>query len=230
MIHGRLARTGCWGLLALSAASPGLAQGGTASGSPDVQDLLQRAEATYASLASLRATFEQKVEVPLLEKSRTGIGTWYQKGSGRFKMDFTDPAGDVIVSDGTSVWFFHPSTHPGQVIRSDIDATAAGSGIADLQGRIFADARSRYEADHVADAVVDGRLTHEIVLTPIGTSPYRQVRVWIDAGSYLVRRFEIAERNETLRDIRLRDLQPNVPIPDSVFHFDPPPDADVFGG
>ena len=197
---------------------------------PDVHQLLRQAEQVYGSLESLQATFEQSVDVPLLEKSRWGTGTWYQKGPGRFLMDFSDPEGDVIVSDGTWVWFYHPSTHPRQVIRSDIDATPAGSGIADLQGRIFADARDKYDAEYAGEETLDGHRTHEVVLVPLGVSPYARVRVWIDAESFLVRRFEIYERNETLRDIRLRDLRPDVAIPDSLFRFEPPDDVDVFGG
>lgn len=197
---------------------------------PDVQELLRQAEAVYGSLSSLQATFEQTVEVPLLDKSRWGTGAWYQKGPGRFLMLFSDPAGDVIVSDGSWVWFYHPSTHPRQVIRSNIDATPAGSGIADLQGRIFSDARAKYDAEYGGYELVDGHPTHQVILVPLGASPYDRVRVWIDATTYLVRRFEIAERNETLRDIRLRDLRPNVPVADSLFRFEPPADADVFGG
>lgn len=200
------------------------------AGPPDVQRLLLRAEAAYASLVSLEATFEQSVDVPLLEKSRWGTGSWYQKGPGRFLMDFSDPEGDVIVSDGNWVWFYHPSTHPRQVIRSDIDATPAGSGIADLQGRIFSDARDSYAAEYAGEEIIDGYRAHQIVLVPLGVSPYGRIRVWIDADSFLVRRFEIYERNETLRDIRLRDLRPNIAIADSLFRFEPPDDVDVFGG
>ena len=78
--------------------------------------------------------------------------------------------------------------------------------------------------------MTDGRRTHQIVLTPLGVSPYDRIRVWIDVDSFLVRRFEIYERNETLRDIRLRDLRPNVALADSLFRFEPPDDVDVFGG
>jgi outer membrane lipoprotein carrier protein len=212
---------------------PGAGEAQTAgrnAGTPDVQQLLLQAEAAYGSLASLQATFEQSIDVPLLEKSRWGTGTWYQKGPGRFLMEFSDPEGDVIVADGNWVWFYHPSTHPHQVIRSDIDATPAGSGIADLQGRIFSDARHKYDAEYVGEEIIDGHRAHQVELVPLGVSPYARIRVWIDADSFLVRRFEIYERNETLRDIRLRDLRPNVAIPDSLFRFEPPDDVDVFGG
>jgi len=218
-------RAGPW------AATPRLAAQTAASAGPvDVRTVLARAEEVYRSLGSLRATFDQTIEVPLLGRSRSGTGTWYQKGRGRFKMDFSEPSGDVIVADGSHLWLYYPSTHPGQVIRSGIEANATGSGMVDLQGRIFDEAHERYAAEDGGIEDVAGVPSRLIVLTPKGESAYRLVRVWVGIQSSLVRKFEITERNETLRTVVLRDLEPNATIPDSVFRFTPPADVDVFEG
>lgn len=230
----RSGRGGLRGLLLAGTAlslSPALAAGQNAgSGSADVQVLLDRAQEAYDGLASMRAGFQQTIEIPLLGRRREGSGTWYQKGPGRFKMDFADPDGDVIVADGTHLWLYYPSTHPGQVIRSAIDANVTGAGMVDLQGRIFAEADSGYTAVLEGAEDVKGHSTWRIELTPMGESPYRRVRVWVDRDSYLVRRFEILEENETIRTVILYDLEPNVPIADSVFRFVPPEGTDVFEG
>ena len=181
---------------------------------PEVRDLLARAEQVYDGLSSMQAEFDQTIEIALLGRKRSGSGTWYQKGNGRFKMDFADPAGDIIVADGSSLWLYYPSTHPGQVIRSTIDANTTGAGMVDLQGL----------------EEVDGHSTWLVTLTPRTESPYRMVRVWVDAENLLVRRFEITEENETLRTVVLRNLQPNADIPDSTFSFTPPAGTDVFEG
>lgn len=196
--------------------------------SGDVRAALARAEEVYDGLTSLEAQFEQTIEVTLLGRSRTGSGTWYQKGRGRFKMDFSDPADDLIVADGNHLWLYYPSTHPGQVIRGAIDADVTGAGMVDLQGRIFDEASSAYDAVLEDRDSIDDHATLRILLTPTGESPYRWVRVWIDASSYLVRKFEILENNETLRTVVLRDLKPNQPISDDQFQFTPPSDTDVF--
>jgi outer membrane lipoprotein carrier protein len=216
-------------LLSALAMAPGAAMG-QENGDPDVRDLLGKAEKTYDGLSSMRARFDQTIEITLLGRKRTGSGDWYQKGSGRFKMDFTDPDGDVIVSDGTTLWLYYPSTHPGQVIRSTIDANATGAGMVDLQGRIFEEAAEAYDAVLEGKRDVEGHETWLVTLTPRAESPYRKVRVWIDTGSLLVRRFEITEENETLRTVVLRDLQPDAPIEDDVFQFTPPAGTDVFAG
>lgn len=221
-----------WPLLAaLLSFLPGqaVAQEAAAAG-PDVQFLLERAEEVYDGLSSMQAVFEQTIEIPLLGRRRDGSGTWYQKGPGRFKMDFTDPEGDVIVADGQYLWLYYPSTHPDQVIRTAIDANITGAGMVDLQGRIFDEADTAYEAVLQGREDVKGHATWRIALTPTGESPYERVRVWVDEDSFLVRRFEILEENETVRTVILDELRPNDSIADSVFDFVPPEGADVFEG
>lgn len=218
----------------LAAASLGLpvvpSRAATPQSAPDVREILARAEAAYDGLHSLRARFTQTIDVPLLERRRTGSGIWYQKGRGRFKMEFTDPAGDLIVADGTYVWLYYPTTNPGQVIRSTIEASPTGAQMVDLQGRIFDDAKTVYDAAYVREETVTGRPAHQILLTPREASPYRSVRVWVDLDTFLVRRFEITEENETVRTVELDVLEPDVPIPDRTFLFEPPADVDVFQG
>jgi len=196
---------------------------------PDVRAILADGKATYESVSSMQASFVQTIEIPILERSRTGEGTWYQKGRSQFKMEFAEPSGDVIVSDGEHVWLYYPSTHPGQVIRSTIDGSVTGSGAIDLQGRIFSEA-DQYDAVWEGEELVGMTVTHRVHLTPRGESPYRSVRVWISEDDGLVRKFEIVESNETVRTVTLTDLKPNEPVPDDVFEFTPPPGTDVFDG
>lgn len=219
-------------IIALAAPGAASAQAGNGAAAPgtDVRRILARADSVYDALTSLRAQFEQTIDVTLLGRSRTGSGTWYQKGRGRFKMDFDDPPDDLIVADGRHLWLYYPSTHPNQVIRSTIDGNVTGAGMIDLQGRIFDEAAEGYDAELEGRETFDGHETRRVLLTPTGESPYRHVRVWVDADSYLVRKFEIMEDNETLRTVILHDLQPNQAMPDATFSFTPPAGADVFEG
>ena len=222
--------SGRMALAALAALTLPLALPAEAGAQEDVRRILARADSVYGELTSLEAEFDQTIDVTLLGRSRSGTGTWFQKGPGRFKMKFTDPADDVIVADGNHLWLYYPSTHPNQVIRTTIDANVTGAGMVDLQGRIFEEASEGYDAELEGRVDVEGHETLRIHLTPRGESPYRHVRVWVDAESYLVRKFEIMERNETLRTVVLRDLRPNRPIADETFSFSPPAGVDVFEG
>lgn len=218
------------------AAAPGPSDGpdGRAAGTPpDAEEIVRRAAATYDSLRSLRARFRQVLEMRVFDppRRREGEGTWYQRKPSFLRMDFSDPEGDVIVSDGEHLWLHYPSTHPGQVVRTGLASPGRGAPAVDLQGRIFRQARTVYRPEHRGEEDVTGRRAHLLELRPRGEeAEYRKVRVWVDAESYLVRRLEFHDRSQTVRTITLDEIERDVALPDSLFRFEPPPDVEVFEG
>lgn len=204
------------------------------SEAPDPDSLLREARARYEALGTLRARFRQSIEMRVFEPPRTreGSGTWYQERPDRFRMDFSDPEGDVIVSDGAHLWLYYPSTHPGQVIRSELTGERArGATAVDLQGRIFGEAERHFDAAYAGRDTLDGHPAHRIVLEPqTAEAPYRRVDLWLDASTLLVRRLRLEDRSETVRTVTLEELRTGVPLADSLFRFEPPPDVEVFQG
>ena len=196
----------------------------------DAATVLARAEEAYEEVTSLRASFVQVVDVPLLDRRREGRGTWYQKGASYFKMDFSDPEGDVLVADGTYLWAFYPSQDPRQVVRSTIDETRSDDRPADFHGRILEDARSHYDSELAGTERVAGVEAFLVVLSPTERGRYQRVRIWIDTDTHLIRRFEFTELSETVRTIELSDIELNAEIADAVFEFEPPPGVEVFEG
>ncbi len=194
----------------------------------DLDSLLAVADQEYARLTSLRAAFTQRIENPLIGRTREGRGTWYQAGRRFFRMDFDDPPGDVYVADGVCLWLYEPSLHPDQVGTSLLeDGTEIGS--VDILGRLLSEARTRYDGVYEGLASVAGTSTHHVSLTPRGPSQYVDVQVWIAESDRLVRRFRIEEENQTVRTVTLSSLEPQIPIADSVFRFTPPVGVSVFG-
>ncbi|HSH44673.1 MAG TPA: outer membrane lipoprotein carrier protein LolA, partial [Longimicrobiales bacterium] len=101
-------------------ASPGTAgQGGgdaaPASSGPDLDAILRGLAARYEDVRSLQADFQQVIDNPLLGRRTESAGTLYQRQPDLFLMRFSDPEGDVIVSDGDYFWVYYPSVDPKQV-------------------------------------------------------------------------------------------------------------------
>jgi outer membrane lipoprotein carrier protein len=215
----------------LSAAAPGPAGPPAplpASGVPtgtDANDILVRAERTYAQIRSLEADFVQDVYVPLLDSTQRSRGRIFHRAPDRFRMQFSDPQGDLIVADGQYVWMYYPSNDPQQVLRGRL---ATGGQQFDLHREFLSDASQRYSATRTGSEAVGGRQAHALTLVPRGPSPYARVRIWVDAEDFLVRRFEIVEQNETARMLNLSNLRPNVSLADNLFRFTPPPGATVY--
>lgn len=212
------------------AATPPADGGGSDVDTPadDEQDgaaILRRTSEVYEGLRSMRADFTMVVENPLLRSRTTSRGTLYQRRPDRILLDFSEPEGDVIVSDGTYFWVYYPSVNADQVLRSP--AGQGGAGGVDLQAQFIGDPVDRFEYTMHGTETVDGRRAHVFTLVPRENAGYRQMKVWIDAEDSLVRRFELTELNGSVREFALSNVERNPNIPDERFSFTPPPNARV---
>lgn len=193
--------------------------------SGDADEILARASEAYGRANTLRSEFVQRIEIAALEREEEGRGIVFQRKPHYFMMKFEQPAGDIVVADGEFFWMYYPSAQPDQVVRTAIDKTAEG---ATLGGQFLVNPSERYVATYVKQDAVGERAAHLISLVPKFDAPYTLVRVWIDAGDYLVRKFEIHEQNETIRTLTLRNVETGVDLPESLFRFDPPQGVEVF--
>lgn len=173
----------------------------------------------------MQADFVQHLRVPLLGSEQRSRGTLYLRRPDRFLMRFADPAGDRVVADGRHFWMYYPSTDRKQVLRAPIKE---GFHQADFQREFLSDPSARYVATVTGTETVGGRRTHVLRLVPRRPSSYKQVRLWVDAADYTVRRFEMVEENESVRRVELSNIRRNVALPDSLFRFDPPRGTQIF--
>ena len=187
--------------------------------------IVRRAADAYSRVRSMKASFVQRTENPLLGNTTTSHGTLYQQRPDRFKLNFTEPAGDVIVSDGRFFWIYYPSVDPKQVMRAPV--SAAGAGAVDLQAQFLGDTDRRFTATLEGTADVNGRSAHVVTMVPRENLGYRRLKVWVDTQDHLVRRFEIVENNDNVRRFDLSQLQINPQIAPSVFQFTVPEGARI---
>lgn len=213
---------GAWTVLAAALWAPW-----SAASAQDGVAILDRAAARYAAVSTLCARFVQTLEVPLLGEQRTGSGRVCQARPNLFAMRFTDPAGDAIVGDGTSVWVFTPSLNPRQVIKTSADRTAGGN---DFHREFLEDTGRKYTVTYQAADAIGPNETHRLRLVPKGPASYRAAIVWIDRGQPVLRQVRIEEENGNVRTITLSDVEFEAAPGADWFKFTPPPGAVVLVG
>jgi outer membrane lipoprotein carrier protein len=191
---------------------------------PTTQDpwlILDRASQTFEGIQTLTADFVQVITNPMLGAPDTTRGRLYQQRPNQFAMRFSDPAGDRIVADGRYLWFYTPSTAPGQVIRSRIPVT--GTTGPNLIGQFVEHPRERYHARFVRSDSAASGWVDVVALTPRdSTLPYSGAELWVSREDGLVRRLKIAEHNGQERAIQLRAVKVNVGVAAREFRFAPP--------
>lgn len=109
-----------------------LVNAGRAQAEADLKDIVAAVERSYESLSDLQASFSQKTYIASMKREQTGKGTLsIRKNPGAaamFRFDYTKPK-QLIVSDGTSVWFYLPENN--QVMVTDVRSMfEGGNGVA----------------------------------------------------------------------------------------------------
>jgi outer membrane lipoprotein carrier protein len=194
---------------------------------PSATATIDRAVAAYAKAKTARATFEQTLTNPLTGSNLVSRGELsLQQRPNRMSVRFTDPKGDRIVVDGTSLWVYLPSSNPGQVIK--LPAGRNGVGGVDLVGELLTSPRTRYNVTDAGAATLDGRATRVVALAPKREGQQiAKARVWIDDRDATVRQFEVTDANGLMRTVRIMTWRANAPGAASEFRFAPPKGARV---
>ena len=192
---------------------------------PKPDEILTRAATAYKKISSMRADFVQKRVNPLLGTNTTSRGTLYQKRPDLFLMKFTQPAGDIIVSDGQYFWVYYPSADSRQVLRGPASQDAAGG--VDLQAQFLGDPVKRFRSTFHGMETLDGRKAYVFTLLPRGRAEYKSLKVWIDTKDSMVRRFILTEMNGVVQEFSLSRLVLNPALSNILFRFTPPQGAHI---
>ena len=207
-------------VLAMSCAAAGPVAAIAIQEAADPLAILERASGEYSALTGFCADFRQTLTSPLLNQVTRSRGRMCQQQPDRFSMRFTDPEGDLVIADGEWLWVYFPSSDAGQVIRSPM--ISGGQGRFDFHREFLSDPGTRYAPAYLRSEEIDGSFTHVIRLVPRQPSAYREAQVWIDEGTWFIRRTEIEEENGNLREVQLTGFEPNPLLGSEAFRFTPP--------
>jgi len=212
-------------LAAMLTALPPCGSAAASAQTPDAERVVDRAVAAFQKVTSLRADFTQTVRDQMIGTNETSRGEFLQQRPNRFAMRWRQPAGDLLLADGQSLWVYLPSSTPGQVIRS----TLARSGqTPDVIAEFLDRPRERFTIAWVKVEPVGGRDADVLSFTPrAANTAYRRVLVWIDRTDNLPHQVEITEASGSVRRISFDRMRVNGTLPASAFIFRPPAGARV---
>lgn len=206
-------------------ASAGAAPVMHAQQAPSAESVMRRAVAAYEKVRTVDATFEQTIVNPLTGRTVTAAGVLKQRRPNQLAVRFTDPAGDVVISDGTAVWVYLPSSAPKQVLKLPIGTNAAGA--LDLAAQFLEEPEERYRMSLQGPETLDGRATQVLSLVPRAPMQFTAATVWVDADG-VIRQLRVTEGSGVVRTVHFTRMRLNVPVPASAFAFSPPAGVKVF--
>ena len=87
--------------------------------------------------------------------------------------------------------------------------------------------RDRFDATYQGIEEIDNQRAHRVFMKPKETQGFRSTVVWIDTETELIINLEVHDSNESIRKIRLTDIQLDIVLADDEFHFVPPEGARI---
>jgi outer membrane lipoprotein carrier protein len=198
-----------------------------AANAQSTEAIMERAVNAYAKLNSVRAEFRQAITNPLTGTNMVSRGVMLRKDPGMLSINFRDPSGDRIVSDGQSLWIYLPSSAPGQVIKTSAKANPA-LAMVDPGGAFLSSPASRYTMSGGGTATVAGRKMNVVNLVPKKSNGiFSQAKLWIDSETSFIRQFEVVDANGLKRVVTITSIQPNASVSSAEFRFTPPKNVRV---
>lgn len=180
--------------------------------------LVDRAARSYRTAQSVRATFEQTLTASATGGVHSARGEYFQSGT-KFALRFTDPAGDAIVSDGTSLWLYLPSSAKGQVMKMP---SQAGEGL-DILSELLSAPKTNYIATRLRDEQVDSHSTTVFALAPRKSNlPFARATLWIGKADALIWQLEVVEQSGLVRRVRFTQVRTDSDLPPDAFVFSVP--------
>jgi len=179
----------------------------------------------YGSVADYTA------KVSIVQGKTTMDGLLLYKNPNKMRIEFSNPAGQVINSDGKTLTVFLPrySVAFSQALKKRSDAAVAA--MASKQGLNLL--KASYSIGYVIgpDPVpLDGTVGENVVKLKLtwrsGTQAYRQLEISVAANGFIRRIVGVTGGQQTLQ-FDFSSIKTNIGIPDNRFDYDSPPTANM---
>jgi outer membrane lipoprotein carrier protein len=208
----------CW--LALAVFAP----------SSDVQSIVHAVQTRYDHTHSLSASFLERYSQGG-RLAQVESGSVYFSRPGRMRWDYESPQTKLFLVDGKNVWFYIPSdrTASRARVRESADwrtpfALLTGKlSLARLCGRIELVPKSAG-----AETPITGTAEQTLRCTPgpassgSDSAPFKEVLLGVDS-QYQIVSVLIREAGDAETEFEFGNWEENPDLPESRFHFEPPP-------
>jgi chaperone LolA len=200
------------------------------SGYALAQTEIQTAAQFFEQVAQKYAVSDFVADIGYSNESGDQSGTLYYKEPNMLRINFTNPEGRVLNSDGTRITVYFPSLRVALMSplrRGDLGLTdtVTPEGLYLMQENYsisYLETRNPVPLEEGSDEMVI-----KLRLTPRSSREgFRQLDISVGTNGYIRR---IIGLNQEYREIQIDfyNIRTNQNIPDAFFDYDPPPEANV---
>lgn len=181
---------------------------------------LARVETALAGLSSVQSAFTQQLLDAKGAVRERAAGRLYLKRPGRFRWEYDEPAGQLVVGDGRNLWLYDAELE--QVTVRPVGVALAATPALLLSGQ------ARVSEAFTAQAAPPADGLDWVTLEPkVAEADFRSVRLGFRGPA--LARLEFRDRLGQTTRIDLVRIERNAQLDDSLFRFERPPGVDLVG-
>jgi outer membrane lipoprotein carrier protein len=186
-----------------------------------VDDTVRHVQERLDATKDFTAAVDQDLVMTSAGKTLHATGTVAFKKPGRMRWNLTGATTQVIVADGTTLWFYQPDEQ--QVLKAPFQAAfRSTTPISFLTGV----GRLSEDFDVTLDGDADGVL-HLGLRPRQATGELGRLQLTVDARSYDIVGAEVFDPTGNVTRLRFSDLRRNTGMDDAQFRFEVPAGIDV---
>ncbi len=190
-----------------------------------VSDIVDNIKANFGKMETYQAGFTIISEKMGKTTQQSGIIKY--KANNRLFIEFSQPYGQKIVSNGKMMWIYIPSMNV--VAEQDLnsDAGVFTSGTKSGLTWLFSKYHYRFASKEQPERQEDGTKRYTLILKQKESrSGFRTMKLWVTERYFIIRAQGETSTGKKV-DIRFSDLKTNISIPNGIFKFDIPARARV---
>lgn len=209
--------TGWWrGILAVAGFAVALT---TASAGDTAKDILEKVSDRYDAIRDGELRFTQKTGFAVAQVEQEVNGTLVFKKTNKYRVEYD---GQVIVTDGKTVWSYSPSTN--QVLVDNFKLNERSL----TPERILGAAPEEYAPTLIGREKIGTIETVVLKLTPPeGSGMLKSMKIWVQEGEWLIRKAELLDLHGKRTTYQVHTIKTNTGVPDTRFTFQAPAGAET---
>jgi outer membrane lipoprotein carrier protein len=184
-----------------------------------VKEVTDRLQKRYDSLQDATAIFTQHVKFGFSKIEQTFSGTLRMKRPNKYRVETEY---QTLVTDGVAVWSYSPVNKQVLVDRykETPDSFAPEQILINLPANYYA---SLLQQEKKSDAT-----WIVLKLVPKDDQSFiKSMKVWVEEGTWVVRKVEMLDVNDTEKTYNVQEIKINTGIKDGTFAFTPPAGTEV---
>lgn len=193
--------------------------GGALAQQLDVRDVTEKIQRRYETIEDATARFSQQVKFGYSKIEQNFSGTLVMKKPNRYRIESEH---QTLVTDGTTVWSYSPMNK--QVI---VDRYKENQNSLSPE-HFLLNLPSNYYSSILGKESAEGSSLVVLRLLPKDDQSFvKSMKVWVEEGTWVVRKVELVDVNDTQTIYTVQDIKLNTNVKESAFVFSPPSGTEI---